>query len=123
VRVELEGPQRRVLDVDFLERRADGRAIGLAVLLEGDLQRRYDRPPQRDGRETAVDARRDLVPLGPLAVPLGIEAGDPVAGLDDAVADLGVVLHLVEELGRAQAAAREDLLLQPELAELPHEWG
>ena len=69
IRVELDGPERRVLDVDLLERGADRRAVGLAVLLERDLQRRHHRPPERDGGEAAVDARRDLVALGPLACP------------------------------------------------------
>src|SRR2546428_6387320 len=119
--VELDWPQRRVLDVDLLQRRADGLPIGLAVLLQRDLDRGHDRPPERDGGQAAVDARRHLVALRPLLVPLGIEAGDPVAGLDDAVADLGVVADLVEELGGAEAAAREHPLRQTELAELPHE--
>src|SRR5262249_61491680 len=97
------------------------RAIRLTVLLERDLERRYHRPLQRDGREAAVDARRYLVALGPLLVPVGIEAGDPVTGLDDAVADLGIVADLEEELGAAEASSREHALREPELAKLPHE--
>src|SRR2546428_2376316 len=119
--VELDRAQRRVLDVDLLQRRADGLAIGLAVLLQRDLDGRHDRPPERDGGQAAVDAWRHLVALGPLLVPVGIETDDPVAGLDDAVADLRVVAHLVEELGGGEAAAREHLLRQPQLAELAHE--
>src|SRR5882724_10181841 len=92
--VELDRAQRRVLDVDLLQRRADGLAIGLAVLLQRELDRGHDRPPERDGRQAAVDARRHLVALRPLPVPVRIEAGDPVARLDDAVPDLRVVAHL-----------------------------
>src|SRR5437879_2707405 len=119
--IELDRPERRVLDVDLLQRRADGLAIGSAVLLQRDLDRRHDRPLERDGGQAAVDARRYLVALGPPLVPVGIETDDPVAGLDDAVADLRVVAHLVEELGGGEAAAREHLLRQPQLAELAHE--
>src|SRR2546425_7834996 len=119
--IELDRPERRVLDVDLLQRRADGLAIGSAVLLQRDLDRRHDRPLERDGGQAAVDARRYLVALRPLPVPVRIEAGDPVAGLDDAIADLRVVAHLVQELGGGEAAAREDPLRQPQLAELPHE--
>src|SRR5262249_37320800 len=79
VGVELDRAKRRVLDVHFLQRRADGLAIGLAVLLERDLQRWYHRPLERDRGQRAVDARRHLVALGPLLVPLGIERVDPVA--------------------------------------------
>src|SRR5207249_212344 len=119
--VELDRTERRVLDVDLLQRRADRLAIGVPLLLQRDLDRGHDGPLERDGREAAVDARRNLVTLGPLLVPVGIETGDPIAGLDDAVADLRVVAHLVQELGGRQAAARVDSLRQPELAVLPHE--
>src|SRR5256712_12442022 len=119
--VELDRAERRVLDVDLLQRRADGLAIGSAVLLQRDLDRGHDRPLERDGGQAAVDARRYLVALRPLLVPIRIQADDPVAGLDDAIADLRVVAHLVEELGGGEAAAREDLLAQAQLAELPHE--
>src|SRR5205814_306839 len=119
--VELDRTERRVLDVDLLQRRADRLAIGVSLLLQRDLDRGHDGPLERDGREAAVDARRNLVTLGPLLVPVGIETGDPIAGLDDAVADLRVVAHLVQELGGRQAAARVDPLRQPELAVLPHE--
>src|SRR5918996_2314783 len=119
--VELDRPQRRVLDVDLRQRGADAGAVGLAVLLQRDLERRRHRPLERDGGQAAMDARRHLVALGPLLVPVGIEPGDPVARLDDAVADLGIVPHLVEELGGGQAAERVDLLRQPQLAALPHE--
>src|SRR5438445_8673008 len=119
--VELDRAERRVLDVDLLQRRADGLAIGSAVLLQRDLDRGHDRPLERDGGQAAVDARRYLMALRPLLVPIRIQADDPVAGLDDAIADLRVVAHLVEELGGGKAAAREDLLAQAQLAELPHE--
>src|SRR5437762_3445885 len=119
--VELDRAERRVLDVDLFQRGADAPAIGLALLLQRDLDRRHDRPLERDGGQAAVDARRHLVTVRPLLVPVRIEAGHPVAGLDDAVADLRVVAHLVEELGRGEAAARVDLLGEPQLPELPHE--
>src|SRR5437764_1715267 len=97
--VELDRSQRRVLDVHLLQRGTDGLPIGLALLLERDLQRRHHRPLERDGREAAVDARRHLVALGPLLVPVRVQPRHPVTGLDDAVADLGVVAHPAEELG------------------------
>src|SRR5215470_9691297 len=111
--VELDRTKRRILDVDLFERGANRLAIGLALFFERDLERRHHRPFERDRSEAAVDARRDLVALGPLLVPVGIQTGEPVAGLDDAVTDLRIVTHLVEKLGRRQAAAREDLLRQP----------
>src|SRR5260370_14895665 len=108
--VELDRAERRVLDVDLRQRRADGLAIGLAVLLQRDLDGRHDRPLERDGGQAAVDARRHLVALGPLLVPIGIEADDPVACLDDADADLRVVAHLVQVLGGCADDARAHLL-------------
>src|SRR5262245_62147425 len=120
--VELDRAERRGLAVDFFERGADRLAIGLALLFERDLERRHDRPFERDGGEAAVDARRHLVALGPLLVPVGIETGEPVACLDDAVTDLRIVTDLVEELGGREAASRENLLRKAELAVLPHEW-
>src|SRR5262249_57721887 len=119
--VELDRAERRVLDVDLLQRCADGLAIGLTMLLERDLERRHHRPLERDGGEAAVNARRHLVALGPFLVPLRIEPGDPVTGLDDTVTDLGIVADLIEEFGGAEASAREHPLREAELAELPHE--
>src|SRR5919106_3885896 len=46
--VELDRAERRVLDVDLLERGPDRRAVGLARLLERDLDGRGYRPLERD---------------------------------------------------------------------------
>src|SRR5207245_11511567 len=59
--IELDRPERRVLDVDLLQRRADGLAIGSDVLLQRGLERGQHRPLERESRQAAADAERDLV--------------------------------------------------------------
>src|SRR5215831_18469080 len=119
--VELDGAERRLLHVDLLERVADGLAIGLAVLLERQLDRRHHRVLEGQRGEAAMDADGRLPALEPALLPLGIEGGRPERGFHDAVADGRVVLGEIEELDGGHAAAREQTLLEAQLAELPEE--
>src|SRR5215472_1645726 len=119
--VELDGAERRLLHVDLLERVADGLAIGLAVLLERQLDRRHHRVLEGQRGEAAMDADGRLPALEPALLPLGIERGRPERGLHDALADGRVVLGEIEELDGGHAAAREQTLLEAQLAELPEE--
>ncbi len=117
----LIGPERRLLHVDLLERVADALAVDLAVLLDGLLDGGHDGVLEGERGEAAVDAHRRLPALEPALLPLGIERGRPVGGLDHAVADRRVVLGELEELHGGHAAAGIDPLLEPELAELAEE--
>ena len=90
-------------------------------LLDGLLDGGRHRVAERDGGEAAVDAHRHLPALEPLLLPRRVERGRPVGGLHEAVGDRRGVAHLVEELDGGHAAAREELLGEPELAELAHE--
>src|SRR6187397_1161708 len=114
--VELDPPHRRIGDVDLLQRVADRLSIGAARLLDGLLDGGGHGVAEGDGGEAAVDADGDLPALEPPLVPLGVEGGRPVGGLDEAVGDRRGVLHLEEKLLRGHAAAGEELLRQPELA-------
>ena len=70
VLVELDRAQRRVLDVDLFERGRGStgdrpcRSSSCAISM-----RRHHRPLERDGRQAAVDARRDLVALRSTSCP------------------------------------------------------
>src|SRR5688500_6236708 len=104
--VELDAPDGRAGHVDLLERVADRLAVGAARLLDGLLDGGRHRVAEGDGGEAAVDADGHLPALEPPLVPLGVEGGRPVRGLDEAVRDRRRVLHLEQELLRGHAAAR-----------------
>src|SRR5262245_25145810 len=119
--VELDGPDRRVLDVELLERITDRLPVRLAVLLERQLNGRHDGVFEGERSQAAVYADRRLPALEPPLLPFGVERGRPERGFDHAVADRRVVLGEVEELDGRDAAAGEGPLLQAELAVLPEE--